>query len=361
MVIWLTPDNKSAFSSIWSENTMKKSIRALSSIPEDMQAIAYVLAYYQIQGKIPPVDEDACPSSDEIETHLFRYKTTPEDEKACMAVLSYMLFYLDSKGLVLDLNQLIQSGILGSVVASAEQVKVVDGVLSLPTFALYIDTRAYAGNTEVKKLRCNMNLSAIHAEAFKNALNLSTVEFNDKLSYIGNEAFSGTALTSLTLPDTVRVIEDNAFTGCRRLRELTLQEGLLAIGEGAFRQCVSLTEVRVPTTCSSLGEGAFSLCNLVRKYNLPNIVSIGNYCFYDNRSLVEITLPKTLNKLGKNVFEGCEELKYIHLPASIPNMDKDAFVGIPKDCKIIVHADENGDSPVTIGLYLNKLPYEVVK
>lgn len=361
MVIWLTPDNKSAFLSIWSETIMKKCISSLSSIPDDMQAVAYVLAYYQVKGKIPPVDESKCPDSDEIEMQMFRYKMSPEDNDACMSVICFLISYLDSKGLVLDLNQLIQSGILGSVVCSAEQVKVVDGSLVLPIFTLYVDTSAYEGDKDVKQLKCNMNLSAIHAKAFKNASNLSRVEFNDKLSYIGQEAFSGTSLIELDLPKSIRVIEDNAFTGCRELKELSLKEGLLTVGNGAFQQCTAITEVTLPTTCTTLRSNAFSLCNLVRKYRLPNVVEIGDFCFYNNRSLVEISLPKTLNKLGKNVFEGCEELKYIHVPASIPNLDKDAFAGIPKDCKIIVHADSSGNSPVTISLYLNKLAYEVVR
>lgn len=361
MVIWLTPDNKNAFSSIWSGTMMKKCIDSLSSMPDDMQSIAYILAYYQTQGEIPPVDESNCPTSEEIEMHLFRYKVSPDDKDARMAVLCFLISYLDGKGLVLDLNQLIQSGILGSIVCSSEQVKVMDGLVTLPMFTLYVDTSAYEGNRDVTQLKCNMNLSAIHAKAFKNASRLSRVEFNDKLSYIGQEVFSGTSLLEVDLPKSVRVIEDNAFTGCRELRTVSLKEGLLTIGNGAFQQCTAITEIAVPTTCTTIRSNAFSLCNLVRRYKLPNVVEIGDYCFYDNRSLVEINLPKTLNKLGKSVFEGCEELKYIHIPASIPNLDKDAFAGIPKDCKIIVHTDSSGDSPVTISLYLNKLAYEVVR
>lgn len=85
-----------------------------------------------------------------------------------------------------------------------------------------------------------------------------------------------TSLFKLSLPDSLKTIGDNAFSGCTALSEpLVFKNGLLSIGSGAFSGCNGLDIVKIPSTVESVGTGAFSDCG-----NLDIIVLPKNA--YDN-------------------------------------------------------------------------------
>ena len=61
---------------------------------------------------------------------------------------------------------------------------------------------------------------------------------------IGAGAFANcTALTSLSIPDSVIAIGNSAFTGCTGLTSLTLPGSVAAIGDSAFANCTQLEAV----------------------------------------------------------------------------------------------------------------------
>ena len=52
-----------------------------------------------------------------------------------------------------------------------------------------------------------------------------------------------TALTSVTIPDSVTTIDGSAFEGCDSLTSVTIGNSVTSIGSYAFRDCTSLTSV----------------------------------------------------------------------------------------------------------------------
>lgn len=62
---------------------------------------------------------------------------------------------------------------------------------------------------------------------------------------IGEQLFWGTEVTGVTLPNTVREIEPNAFRHALKLETVRLGSGIQRIGHGAFNRCVSLRTVEV--------------------------------------------------------------------------------------------------------------------
>lgn len=360
MIIWLTPDNAIAFESVWRQDVIDKAHMDLQLSPKDLREFSYLLAYYQINGiKFAPNTEE-CVDALSAGTSLLHFKMHRDDTEARQKVFTYILTCLDGRGIVLDLNSLLDTKHTADVLTKEAHPQTRNGELALPNGVITIDVETYMGDTSLKHIKCCEGLSAIHARAFQNTANLKSVEFNKKLTYIGQQAFYGAGLMSIEFPASMRVIEEESFACERELISIQFNDGLLSIGRQAFMQDIALEEVNIPITCRTLYDGAFSMCNSVRRYNLPCVETIGSYCFYENRSLVDIVLPQSLNTLGSRVFEGCTELKYLHLPASIPNIADDAFVGLPKECKIIVHSDAKGDTPISVYLYLHKIKYEVV-
>lgn len=67
----------------------------------------------------------------------------------------------------------------------------------------------------------------------------------------------------LTLPDTITVIEEGAFSDCYLLETVVVPYGVTEIGDGAFSGCSLLKSIAIPETVRFIGENAFSSCGRV--------------------------------------------------------------------------------------------------
>lgn len=92
----------------------------------------------------------------------------------------------------------------------------------------------------------------------------STVTYKEKtytVTELGAQLFKDEFLLSVvTIPDTINVIGDQAFYGTN-LEKLTLPEGLETIGDLAFAMNTNLKYVYVPASCSEIGYFAFTGAN----------------------------------------------------------------------------------------------------
>ena len=66
------------------------------------------------------------------------------------------------------------------------------------------------------------------------------------------------SLVSVTLPQSLTAIGEEAFMDCRSLRELALPAHLETIGDEAFHGCNSLERVVFPASLKKLGKKARS-------------------------------------------------------------------------------------------------------
>lgn len=109
-------------------------------------------------------------------------------------------------------------------------------------------------------------LTTIGDNAFYGCTSLQQVVFEQgsALSYIGKEAFMKSGVSVVDLAGTqVTEIGYSAFEGCMSLAKLTLPETLSIININAFYGCTSLSDVSVSGTAKSItfiGGGAFYNC-----------------------------------------------------------------------------------------------------
>lgn len=69
-------------------------------------------------------------------------------------------------------------------------------------------------------------------------------EMNDSFTGVAASHYEyNTALKSVVLPDTVKVIEANAFRGCSELTSICFPKSIERIGEYAFRNCRNLVDI----------------------------------------------------------------------------------------------------------------------
>ena len=137
----------------------------------------------------------------------------------------------------------------------------------------------------------------------------SKVTYNSKeynVTSVGDGAFIESTVTSVTLPNSIVSIENNAFYDCRQLTTVNLpEESLTTIGNDAFDGCTNITSIILP-------EG---------------VTSIGSRCFSDCRSLTSITIPNSVKTIGFNAFSGCMGLTSVNLSNGLTAISGSMFYG----------------------------------
>lgn len=120
---------------------------------------------------------------------------------------------------------------------------------------------------------------------------IGTIAFEKELKTIPQELFRGSlTLETISIPPSVQMIEDEAFSKCRHLKAVKLQEGLHSIGQRAFAY-TGLENVVIPSSVLVVCSEAFSHCeNLTKlKFSKPKSACvIGIDCF--NESPTEIAI-----------------------------------------------------------------------
>ena len=96
----------------------------------------------------------------------------------------------------------------------------------------------------------------------------SRVSYNGKnyeVTQIGSSAFANdTELLSISLPNTIKVIEDKgygygAFQGCSGLTSIVVPNSVVHIGNSAFNNCKNLTNVSIGNHVTTIGVSAFDV------------------------------------------------------------------------------------------------------
>lgn len=142
----------------------------------------------------------------------------------------------------------------------------------------------------IEKIVVEWGITILDKYAFAYTTNLKEVSLPDSLVTIGEDAFSGSGLTSIEIPDSVTQINASAFSHCENLSSVKLSSNLDYIGQSAFSGCTSLTSIEIPDSVTYIYATAFA-----------------------GTGLTECTLPKGLNNLGNDIFYECP-IKSITVP-----------------------------------------------
>ena len=161
------------------------------------------------------------------------------------------------------------------------------------------------------------------------------------------------AVTSLTLPSTLREIGSYAFKGCSSLTSVTIPDNVLSVGEGAFSGCSALETMKLPLIGYPLGyvfgRKLFAHASSSRQpygydddqsreyfdYYIPvslsHVIVTGESipagAFSDCYFIESITITDGVMTIGEDAFDGCKGVTSVIIPDSVIKIEESAFNG----------------------------------
>ena len=214
--------------------------------------------------------------------------------------------------------------------------------INIPQGVTAIDNSAFMNCTSLKTLSIPRTCRTFGANAAKNCRSLESVYFaNESLSgfellpienyTIGSSAFEGcTALTVVSMPDTVKTIGSRAFYGSTALDSIDLPGSVTEIRGDTFNGCESLTTVRQnksgDLTVKTVGDYAFRSCKALNDIRFTDsLTDIGDAAFRGCSSLNSLDLKENLKTIGTDAFLECTALKKLTVPKSVKTISTGAL------------------------------------
>lgn len=126
------------------------------------------------------------------------------------------------------------------------------------------------------------------------------------VTMIDHAAFHNSAVTSVTIPDSVTSIHDSAFAYCSSLTNISIPNSVTAIGSFAFEGCTKLESITLPSSLLTISEFLFYDCSQLTTIHIPDSVSsIRTYAFYNCGKLETIRIPVSVTSIGSYAFDDC--------------------------------------------------------
>ena len=272
--------------------------------------------------------------------------------------------------------------------------------VNIPNSVRAIGYQAFYGCTSLRSIHIPGSVRGIASSAFEYCPSLLTMSVaHNNPNYDSRDECNAIIITdentliagcrNTTIPSTVTVIDDYAFSGCSTLVGIDIPESVREVGSFAFRDCSSLRSIVIPEGVVSIGASAFFDCKMLNGVEIPSTVeSIGGYAFehcpalysisvaagnptYDSRdscnAIIETAtdiliagcmntvIPGTVIAIGDNAFSGSFMLTHADIPKSVTHIGNYAFAGctslsdinIPNSVTTIGEAAFSGCSALT--------------
>lgn len=192
----------------------------------------------------------------------------------------------------------------------------------------------------------------IAKEAFKDNTALTSVTIGDNVKTVEESAFSGcTELTAVTFGNDVTDIGIEAFFDCQKLSNIVFGNSVANVGESAFYGCSAIVELDFPTSIKSIEYRAFYGCPNLNKVNIKDIakwceidvsssegypVYIAKGLYVNGQKLTELVIPDTVTEIGDYAFMGCEEVTSLTLSKNLKTIGESAFYGLKSLTSVVI-------------------------
>ncbi|HAK69006.1 MAG TPA: hypothetical protein DCM57_05005 [Treponema sp.] len=186
-----------------------------------------------------------------------------------------------------------------------------------------ITAYAFAGCPELTSV--NIDCVSIQPNAFQNCASLQSVFLGKRVEDVRENAFIGSkSLTSISVEDgnTTYSAKDGMLLSKEGLRlfawpsaqgSVTLPQTINRVEDNAFFGQKGLVSVYLPPQVREVGHQAFAECSDLSSVNMPGIVNIESYAFSKCPKLASVNLPDSLRRCDGSAFSECGALTTINV------------------------------------------------
>lgn len=133
--------------------------------------------------------------------------------------------------------------------------------ITLPNSIESIAESAFEDCKDLSRIVLSEGLATIGRAAFSGCTKLTEIHLPNSVREIGRGAFADCRITSIIIPEGVKIIEQDLFWYCTKLMNVTILNGVESIGDSAFGACISLSSLTIPESVSSIGNDPFYCCS----------------------------------------------------------------------------------------------------
>ena len=202
--------------------------------------------------------------------------------------------------------------------------------IDIPDSIKHIGHGVFAECRYLNSISIPESITSIDDGMFRECHSLSSIEIHNNITSIGSLAFYFCkSLTSLTIPNSVTVIEDLAFSECSSLTSIDVDknnqsytsiDGVLYNKDITSLICcpagTNLTSITVPNTVNVIEEHAFSDCANLRFIKFGSMITeIAEDAFSECENILSITIMSELPPIiDEDTFEYLSESVRIIVP-----------------------------------------------
>ena len=213
---------------------------------------------------------------------------------------------------------------VNNVYYAVTELEIADGITE-------IGAHAFEAHRAITHVALPQSVTKIGEKSFNYCTGMQSIGLSNNLEEIGSTALSDTALTSIELPESLKKIQNGAFSGCNSLAgDLKIPSNVTVIGNAAFANDTALTgTLTIGNSVQTIGDSAFSGCKFTGKLTIPDsVISIGDNAFTNNK-FSEISLGRNLEKIGGSAFNTSGTYTgQLNIPDSVKEIGKSAFNGM---------------------------------
>ena len=187
-----------------------------------------------------------------------------------------------------------------------------------------IDRFAAVNLEYATKVKIGKNVKEISVWAFGNSKKITAFEIDDENPYlcdVDGVIFTKDMKTLLFYPPQcgVKTETDEKGNDVKSI-SYVIPEGVEVIRSKAFYKCADLTQITLPSTLKAIEEKAFFRCNLKALVLPEALESIGKDAFAFNAAIKTLTVPASVKNIDEYAFYSCTSLLEVNMQGKESDM-----------------------------------------